>query len=325
MQHYKRHGLQEGRSPCGNKMPSCKFDAANYFKLYPDVKKSKYYGASPARAILHYRRHGLNEGRAVCKEPPKPLPGCKPPPKPPKPCKFNARKYAKKYKDLMKAYGFNSLKLQRHYKRHGLKEGRSPCGDKMPSCKFDANVYWRLNPDVKKSKYYGASPARAAKHYRKHGMKERRAVCGPVRGGGGHAASQLNKGGNGGHGGLKSSAPPGCTMRGGAGNIKHQNPSQGRAACAKACKSKANKNKSDNYLCTWGSVVLHTYPIRHCLIKGGAGNKKVDEPLTRYKCNVNCYKKFKGSKFCKFGNEITKCKAKNKIKCPGGPGTGHRL
>ena len=116
-----------------------------------------------------------------------------------------------------------------------------------------------------------------------------------------------------------------CTMRGGAGNIRHQNPSESRASCARSCKSKANKKKSDNYLCTWGSMVLHTYPIRRCLIKGGAGNKKVDEPLTRYKCNVNCYKTFKHSKFCKFGNEITKCKAINKIKCPRGPGTGHRL
>ncbi len=116
-----------------------------------------------------------------------------------------------------------------------------------------------------------------------------------------------------------------CTMKGGAGNIGHQNPSESRASCARSCKSKANQAKSDNYLCTWGSMVLHTYPIRHCVIKGGAGKKKVDEPLTRYKCNVHCYKTFSKSKFCKFGNEITKCKAINKIKCPRGPGTGHRL
>ena len=32
-----------------------------------------------------------------------------------------------------------------------------------------------------------------------------------------------------------------CTMRGGAGNIRHQNPSESRASCARSCKSKANK------------------------------------------------------------------------------------
>eukprot|EP00945_MAST-04E_sp_MAST-4E-sp1_P006182 g6182.t1 len=78
-----------------------------------------------------------------------------------------------------------------------------------------------------------------------------------------------------------------CTMKGGAGNIRHQNPSESRTSCARSCKLKANQAKSDNYLCTWGSIVLHTYPIRHCVIKGGAGKKKVDEPLTRYKCNVH--------------------------------------
>ena len=92
-------------------------------------------------------------------------------------CKFNARAYANKYADLKRAFGYDSGRLMKHYKNHGLKERRTPCGNQMPSCQFNANVYWRLYPDVKRNRYFGASASRAKLHYTRHGMKEGRAIC----------------------------------------------------------------------------------------------------------------------------------------------------
>ena len=58
--HYKTYGINEGRSPCGTIDPSCKFDAATYYTLHPDVK------AAGMDAKTHFKTYGMGEKRAVC-------------------------------------------------------------------------------------------------------------------------------------------------------------------------------------------------------------------------------------------------------------------
>jgi hypothetical protein len=107
--------------------------------------------------------------------PPKPTSVTPPPPPPPAlppaKCVFNARAYADKYPDLKKAFGYDEAKLKKHYIDWGLKEGRSPCGDIRKDCKFTADQYYRLHPDVKNA---GMD---AAQHYKMYGINEGRQVC----------------------------------------------------------------------------------------------------------------------------------------------------
>lgn len=58
--HYKVHGINEGRTPCGAVDPTCKFDSATYYRLHPDVK------AAGMDAKVHFKTYGINERRPVC-------------------------------------------------------------------------------------------------------------------------------------------------------------------------------------------------------------------------------------------------------------------
>jgi hypothetical protein len=59
--HWLTYGLNEGRTPCGADMPSCKFNSATYLSYNPDVVKAGM------DAKVHYTTYGVNEGRDVCR------------------------------------------------------------------------------------------------------------------------------------------------------------------------------------------------------------------------------------------------------------------
>lgn len=63
-------------------------------------------------------------------------------------CIFNAKKYADMYPDLKKAFGYDEAKLKQHYLKYGMQEGRSPCGEKAPSCSWSPYEYLKANPAV---------------------------------------------------------------------------------------------------------------------------------------------------------------------------------
>jgi hypothetical protein len=88
-------------------------------------------------------------------------------------CTFDAASYNDQYPDLQRAFSGNMLSLKQHYAVHGINEGRSPCGTIDPTCSFNADTYYALNPDVK------AAGMDAKAHFRSYGMGEKRPVCGP--------------------------------------------------------------------------------------------------------------------------------------------------
>ncbi len=88
--------------------------------------------------------------------------------KKPSNCIFNARMYADRYPDLKRAFGYNERKLQDHYIRHGINEGR----EYKPGCRFDASTYADLNPDVKRT--YKNNLSAITNHYKSNGIKENR-------------------------------------------------------------------------------------------------------------------------------------------------------
>ncbi len=88
-------------------------------------------------------------------------------------CRFNHVEYANMYPDLKQAFGYDQNKLKKHFIDYGLNEGRSPCGNLNSSCKFEDNIYYQLNSDVK------AAGMDAKQHYRIYGINEGRQVCLP--------------------------------------------------------------------------------------------------------------------------------------------------
>ena len=88
-------------------------------------------------------------------------------------CTFDAAAYGQQYPDVQRSTNGNPLLLKQHYAIHGINEGRSPCGTIDPTCSFNADTYYKLNPDVK-----GAGMDAKA-HFRSYGMLEKRPVCGP--------------------------------------------------------------------------------------------------------------------------------------------------
>jgi hypothetical protein len=57
--------MNEGRTPCGNINPNCKFDALKYESYYPDLKNA--FHGNVAKLTNHYKNNGINEKRLVCK------------------------------------------------------------------------------------------------------------------------------------------------------------------------------------------------------------------------------------------------------------------
>jgi hypothetical protein len=88
-------------------------------------------------------------------------------------CAFNPLEYSDLYPDLQNTFNGNVESLKNHYKTFGINEGRSPCGMTDPTCKFDADTYYALNPDVK------ASGMDAKSHFKTYGINEKRSVCAP--------------------------------------------------------------------------------------------------------------------------------------------------
>jgi hypothetical protein len=86
------------------------------------------------------------------------------------PCIFEARKYSERYPDLQNAFNGDSAALKKHYIDIGLREGRSPCGDINPNCRFDEKIYKSLNIDL-------SSSIDLTMHYKQYGINEGRAVC----------------------------------------------------------------------------------------------------------------------------------------------------
>jgi acetyl esterase/lipase len=89
-------------------------------------------------------------------------------------CVFNARKYADYYSDLKRVFGYNEENLRQHWIIHGIREGRTPCGADMPSCKFDGPKYVALHSDLVQ-----ANVPNGLFHYLTFGIRENRAVCRP--------------------------------------------------------------------------------------------------------------------------------------------------
>ncbi len=86
------------------------------------------------------------------------------------PCIFDAQKYSEKYPDLQNAFRGDANALKRHYIEHGLKEGRTPCGNTNPGCRFDTKTYVSLNQDLN-------NLPNPEQHYKQNGINEGRAVC----------------------------------------------------------------------------------------------------------------------------------------------------
>lgn len=60
--HWLTYGMNEGRTPCGADLPSCKWSVANYIKANPEIDA---IGIDPT---TQYKTEGINENRAVCIE-----------------------------------------------------------------------------------------------------------------------------------------------------------------------------------------------------------------------------------------------------------------
>ena len=86
-------------------------------------------------------------------------------------CSFNSNEYNNAYPDLNNAYHGDSESLKKHYINNGINEDRSPCGNIDLSCKFNSEMYYSLNPDVK------AIGMDAKQHYIKYGIIENRPIC----------------------------------------------------------------------------------------------------------------------------------------------------
>jgi hypothetical protein len=88
-------------------------------------------------------------------------------------CVFDPFEYNNYFGDLNNAFNNDMNALKHHYIHHGINEGRTPCGAVNPSCKFESNQYYALNPDVK------AAGMNAKTHYVTYGINEGRKICGP--------------------------------------------------------------------------------------------------------------------------------------------------
>jgi len=86
------------------------------------------------------------------------------------PCIFNAQKYSEKYPDLQNAFKGDANALKKHYIENGLKEGRSPCGNINPGCRFDTKTYTSINRDL-------LNIPNPEQQYKQFGINEGRAVC----------------------------------------------------------------------------------------------------------------------------------------------------
>lgn len=108
-----------------------------------------------------------------------------PPPKPGRPaapprpndgrCNWQPYFYLEANPDLQNAFGWDYNKVKEHWINHGHREGRSPCGNVMPECRWDDARYNSLHPDVVAARYP------AFQHVRQHGLNEGRAICWPAR------------------------------------------------------------------------------------------------------------------------------------------------
>jgi len=90
-------------------------------------------------------------------------------------CRFNAKEYSNRYADLQKAFHGDERKLKEHWLKHGIYEGRSPCGNIDARCRFDANAYSNIYPDLQKA--FRGNKEQLKHHYLTYGIHEGRMVC----------------------------------------------------------------------------------------------------------------------------------------------------
>jgi hypothetical protein len=82
-------------------------------------------------------------------------------------CVFNPEKYAEKYSltgDIGTYY--------QHWLDTGIKAGYSPCGNINPSCRWDPDTYYKMNPTAR-----GQPPRDPLEHYRQIGLKQGLKFC----------------------------------------------------------------------------------------------------------------------------------------------------
>lgn len=82
-------------------------------------------------------------------------------------CVFNPEEYAKKY-SLVGDIGT----YYQHWLDTGLKAGYSPCGNINPSCRWDPDTYYKMNPAAR-----GQAPRDPEQHYRQIGLKQGAKFC----------------------------------------------------------------------------------------------------------------------------------------------------
>lgn len=75
--HWTITGIEEGRTPCGAKMPGCVFQPNDYFQQYTDIQgminKGEVSGTTREDKVVdHYRRFGIHENRILCSQSPEP-------------------------------------------------------------------------------------------------------------------------------------------------------------------------------------------------------------------------------------------------------------
>lgn len=86
-------------------------------------------------------------------------------------CVWDPVQYSEFYPDLKRHFGTDKNALRAHFADHGIPEGRTPCGAKMPDCKFTQEGYYKANPDI------AGHGIPAQQHWREHGHYEDRIIC----------------------------------------------------------------------------------------------------------------------------------------------------
>jgi len=196
LKHWKDHGIKEGRA--GSILLDIKF----YLNKYADLQKT--FGSDYTKAYKHFFDFGLKEMRQSSPAfDPKvyksaypwlgdlqpqqlawhfrheghpngllatmtfdTLPVPEMPSVTPQDMVFSADFYHDKYGDLRKAFNHDNAKLLKHWKDHGIKEGRA--GSEVFDLKFYLNKYADLQ------KTFGSDYTKAYKHFFDFGMKEMR-------------------------------------------------------------------------------------------------------------------------------------------------------
>lgn len=148
--HFVNNGMKEGRRGCAT------FDVKYYKYANEDLQKA--YGSEMNSYYLHYIRFGNKEKRKGYSN------------------SFyngidysdvyNVDFYYNNYKDLQKAFGYDSEKLIAHFVKSGMSEGR------QASLEFSVSYYKNKYGDLQKA--YGTDLTKYYIHYMNYGKKEGR-------------------------------------------------------------------------------------------------------------------------------------------------------